>query len=86
MATSLPSDAPLARSYVAGTGPFPGRAAVLALTGGFITDFGDMVGAWAECAASVTDQRSDDPRLAEPAWSVLQDIAPRGRASHDGSR
>ena len=76
----------VAREYLAGTGPFPERVAVLTIVGGFITDFVDMVGAWADWATSVIEEWPDDPRLAEPAWSVLEEVAARetgsGRRSH----
>jgi PadR family transcriptional regulator AphA len=73
----------VARSYVAGTGPFPERAAVLAVVGGFITDFVDMVGTWAEWATTVIEDWPDDPRLAQPAWNVLEEVARRGRGPSD---
>jgi DNA-binding PadR family transcriptional regulator len=73
----------VARSYVAGTGPFPERAAVLAVVGGFITDFVDMVGAWAAWATTVIEEWPDDPKLAEPAWEVLEVVARRGRGGSD---
>jgi DNA-binding PadR family transcriptional regulator len=72
----------VARSYLAGTGPFPERAAVLALTGRFMTDFVDMVGRWADWAAAVVDPWPADPTQAEPDWSIYQDIA--GHAAHAG--
>jgi DNA-binding PadR family transcriptional regulator len=65
----------VALSYLTGTGPFPERAAVLALTGRFMTDFVDMVGRWADWAASVVEQWPADPTHAEPDWAVYQDIA-----------
>ncbi|HET9610898.1 MAG TPA: helix-turn-helix transcriptional regulator [Acidimicrobiales bacterium] len=71
----------VARSYLAGTGPFPERAAVLALVGRFMSDFADLVGAWADWATTVIDDWPDDPREAAPAWHVLDEIAggrPRG--------
>lgn len=68
----------VSRSYLTGTGPFPERAAVLAVVGGFITDFVDMVGTWADWATTVIDDWPDDPRQAEPAWDVLEAVARRG--------
>jgi DNA-binding PadR family transcriptional regulator len=73
----------VARSYLDGSGPFPERAAVLALTGRFMSDFVDMVSRWAEWAASVVDQWPADPKLADPDWETYRDIAqrrPRPRA------
>jgi len=67
----------IARGYVAGTGPFPERAAVLALTGRFLTDFDDMVGAWADWAHTVIADWPDDPAAAKPDWTALERIASR---------
>ena len=65
----------VARSYLAGTGPFPERAAVLALTGRFMTDYIEMVARWADWAETVVASWPDDPRLAEPDWATYRDIA-----------
>ncbi len=65
------------RSYLAGTGPFPERVAVLAVTGQFMTDFADMVGAWAQWATKVIETWPDDPRAAAPRWDVFEAIAAR---------
>jgi PadR family transcriptional regulator, regulatory protein AphA len=65
----------IARSYLDGTGPFPERAAVLVLTGRFLTDFADMVGNWADWAGTVIDEWPEDVRAAEPRWEVLAEIA-----------
>lgn len=67
----------VARSYLSGTGPFPERAAVLALVGRFHTDFADMVAAWADWAASTIAAWPDSPRRAEPDWTVMQQLAAR---------
>ncbi|OBJ31477.1 PadR family transcriptional regulator [Mycobacterium colombiense] len=67
----------IARSYVEGTAPFPERAAVLALTGRFLTNFADMVGEWADWAGTVVADWPEDVRCAEPKWDVLADIARR---------
>lgn len=69
----------VARSYLAGTGPFPERAAVLALTGRFMTDFVEMVGRWSEWAVGVIEDWPDDPKLAEPDWATFEEIANRRR-------
>jgi PadR family transcriptional regulator, regulatory protein AphA len=69
----------VARSYLAGVGPFPQRAAVLGVVGGFMTDFADMVGNWAEWATSIIEDWPDDPRDAEPVWEYFEEIARRGR-------
>ena len=69
----------IAQSYVEGSGPFPERAAVLAVVGRFLTDFADMVGDWADWAETVIGDWPDDPRAAQPAWDVLESIASRRR-------
>lgn len=71
----------VARSYLAGTGPFPERAAVLAVVGRFVTAFDDMAGTWAEWAATEIQDWPDDPRQAQPAWDVLEAVARRGDRS-----
>jgi DNA-binding PadR family transcriptional regulator len=68
----------VANSYLDGTGPFPERAAVLEITGKFMTDFADMVTAWASWAASVLADWPDDPADAEPNWATFESIARRG--------
>jgi len=75
----------VARAYVAGSGPFPERAAVLAVTGRFMTDFADMVGAWAQWAAGIIQEWPDDPRQAEPSWETLEEVARRGRSAATGT-
>lgn len=72
----------VARSYLDGTGPFPERAAILAVTGKFMTDFADMVAAWADWAASVLAEWPDDPADAEPDWATFEAIARRAAAAH----
>lgn len=68
----------VARSYLDGTGPFPERAAVLAVVGKLMTDFADAVAAWAEWADAVLARWPDDPADAEPDWATLEAIARRG--------
>ncbi|HEX7277488.1 MAG TPA: PadR family transcriptional regulator, partial [Acidimicrobiales bacterium] len=67
----------VARSYLAGTGPFPERAAVLAVVGRFHTDFADMVARWADWAAEVVDSWPDDPSRAQPDWEFMNQLAGR---------
>ena len=69
----------VARSYLAGTGPFPQRAAILGIVGGFMTDFADMVGNWGDWATSIIDDWPDDPKDAAPDWDYFEEIASRGR-------
>ena len=71
----------VARSYLAGTGPFPERAAVISVVGRFHTDFADMVANWADWAAGVIDTWPDDPSRAQPDWETLKQIAQRDPAS-----
>jgi DNA-binding PadR family transcriptional regulator len=70
----------VARSYLDGSGPFPERAAILAVVGRFMTDFTDMVLAWAAWATTVVDDWPDDPRDATPSWRTLEEIAARSAA------
>jgi DNA-binding PadR family transcriptional regulator len=72
--------AAVARSYLAGAGPFPERAPVLAITGRFVADFAEMVQRWAERAAATLEGWPDDPRQAEPDWAALEEVARRGAA------
>jgi DNA-binding PadR family transcriptional regulator len=73
----------VARSYLDGSGPFPERAAVLALTGRFMSDFADMVSRWAEWAGSIVERWPDDPKLADPDWDTYRSIAGRSPRSGD---
>jgi PadR family transcriptional regulator, regulatory protein AphA len=70
----------VARSYLAGTGPFQERAAVLSLVGGFLSDFADMVASWADWATGIIDTWPDDPSEAQPDWDVMEEIARRDPA------
>jgi DNA-binding PadR family transcriptional regulator len=76
----------VARSYLAGTGPFPERVGVLTVVGGFMTDFADMVGNWADWATSIIDDWPDDPGDAEPVWDYFEEIARRGRMKLEGKK
>ena len=67
----------VARSYVAGTGPFPERAAVLSVVGRFLTDFADMVNEWADRATTTIDSWPEDPSRAEPDWTFMKQLAKR---------
>jgi DNA-binding PadR family transcriptional regulator len=68
----------VANSYLEGTGPFPERAAILEITGKFMTDFADMVTAWASWAAAVLADWPEKPADAEPNWATFESIARRG--------
>jgi DNA-binding PadR family transcriptional regulator len=65
----------VARSYLAGTGPFPERAAILAVMGRLMTDFVDLVGRWAAWANEILDGWPADPSQATPDWATFHDIA-----------
>lgn len=67
----------VARSYLAGTGPFPERAAVLSVVGRFHTDFADMVNAWADWATTTIETWPDDPSQAEADWTFMKRVARR---------
>jgi DNA-binding PadR family transcriptional regulator len=67
----------VARSYLAGTGPFPERAAVLSVVGRFLTEFADMAATWADWAADVIDSWPDDPSRAQPDWAFMKQLARR---------
>ncbi len=66
-----------ARLYRDGDGPFPQRSAVIALTGKFMTDFSDMVSAWATWAAETVAGWPEDITSAEPDRQVFEAIAAR---------
>ena len=67
----------VARSYLAGTGPFPERAAVLTVVGRFLTEFADMVTTWAEWAEGVIETWPDDSSRAQPDWEWMIELARR---------
>jgi DNA-binding PadR family transcriptional regulator len=65
------------RGYLDGQAPFPERLAQIVVVGKFLTDFADMVHAWADWAAGVVEQWPDAPRGAEPDWATLEAVAAR---------
>src|SRR6266508_387065 len=67
----------VARSYLAGTGPFPERVAVLNVVGRFLTEFADMVDAWADWATTTIETWPEDPSQAEPEWTFMKRLARR---------
>ncbi|WP_328995436.1 PadR family transcriptional regulator [Kribbella sp. NBC_01245] len=67
----------VARDYLAGTGPFPDRAAVVSVVGRFHTDFADMVDAWADWATTTIETWPEDPSQATPDWTIMKRIAQR---------
>jgi PadR family transcriptional regulator, regulatory protein AphA len=58
-------------------GPFPQRLAVIALTGRFMTDFADMLAAWATWAADTVEAWPDDVASAQPDRRVFEAVAAR---------
>jgi PadR family transcriptional regulator AphA len=54
------------RAYLSGTGPFPERAAITQLVGGFLTDLYAMVAEWADWATALVDAWPDDVAQAKP--------------------
>ncbi len=67
----------VARNYITGEGPFPERAAVISVVGRFLTEFADMVDAWAESATATIETWPDDPSQAEPDWTFMKRLARR---------
>jgi len=76
----------VARSYLAGTGPFPERAAVLSVVGRFLTEFADMVATWADSAADAIDTWPDDPSRAQPDWAFMKQLSRRDATSPSSQR
>ena len=74
---NLREDARIASSYVAGTGPFPARAAQLALVGRYVSDFADMTLQWAEWATAVVTEWPHDISQAPASTDTLRHIARR---------
>jgi hypothetical protein len=67
----------VARSYLAGTGPFPERLFVLSVVGRFLTEFSDMVARWAEWANETIGAGPDDLGQAKPDLEWMQHVAAR---------
>jgi PadR family transcriptional regulator AphA len=67
----------VARGYLAGTGPFPDRAAILGVVGRFHADFADMVNDWADWATTTIEAWPDDPSQAEADLTFVKRIAER---------
>jgi DNA-binding PadR family transcriptional regulator len=66
-----------ARLYRDTGGPFPERLASIILVGRFLTDFADMIAAWAEWAESTVNAWPDDVSQAPPDWDTINAIASR---------
>jgi len=65
----------IARSYLAGTGQFPERAAVVILTGRYLAELADMTRRWADWASDVVEGWPEDLRAAEPDWASFAAVA-----------
>jgi DNA-binding PadR family transcriptional regulator len=78
-------DLALSRAYVAGEGGFPERAAVLEITGRFISDFARMVGEWAEWATAKVEAWPADVRAVEPDLTYFADYVRRAESDSGGS-
>jgi DNA-binding PadR family transcriptional regulator len=79
----------VARSYLDGAGPFPERAAILAVVGKLMTDFADSIANWAAWAGTVIDEWPDNPGDAVPDWATFETIAGRAdspRSTHTARR
>jgi DNA-binding PadR family transcriptional regulator len=74
-----------ARLYTESGGPFPDRLAQITLIGKFLTDFADMVEAWAQWAQSEIARWPDSAVSSPPAWDVLEQIAERSTRIASGS-
>jgi PadR family transcriptional regulator, regulatory protein AphA len=66
-----------ARLFRDSEGPFPERLPVIALTGKFMTDFADMLAAWAAWAADTVATWPEDVTAAEAPRAVFEEVASR---------
>ena len=73
--TQNASNLEAARSYVAGAGDFPSRAALNLLIGRFLTDYYAMVDNWARWAADVVRDWPADPADAPLDRDALAETA-----------
>ena len=55
---------------------------MLALVGGFLSDFADMVAQLGRLGGWGHDPWPDDPSEAQPNWDVMKEIAGRGYTPH----
>jgi DNA-binding PadR family transcriptional regulator len=67
----------IARSYLAGEGPFPERLPWLVLCGQFLEEFDIMVERWTEWAQRIVESWPDDIATAEPDIAALEAQARR---------
>jgi len=66
--------------YLEGTGTYPERLGILALTGRFIDDYLEMIDRWADWAAGVVDDWPAEPGKATPDISALAATVSQARA------
>ena len=66
--------------YLDGTGAYPERLAILALTGRFIDDYLEMIDRWAAWAAEVVDDWPAEPGNATPDIAALTATVSQARA------
>jgi DNA-binding PadR family transcriptional regulator len=65
----------IARSYLAGIGQFPERAAIIILSGRYLAELADMTRRWADWASEVIESWPEDPKAAEPDWASFAAVA-----------
>jgi DNA-binding PadR family transcriptional regulator len=74
-AADLAQHATVARSYLAGLGPFPHRTALLALTARYLVDVATMTHAWATWAIGIVETWPDEITAAEADWATFHQVA-----------
>ena len=77
----------VARSYLDGTGPFPERAAQLAVVGGFLDGFTELVREWSAWATDVVESwPAGGAAEAEPDRRVWKELVAGGAPFRSGAR
>jgi DNA-binding PadR family transcriptional regulator len=71
----------IGRQYLQGQGPFPQRAAQLALVSRFMTDFYALVGEWAGWASDVVESWPENPREATSDRAVIEETVRRAASA-----
>lgn len=66
--------------YLGGTGSYPERLAILALTGRFIDDYLEMIDRWAEWAGEIVGDWPAEPGNAKPDIAALEATVRQARA------
>jgi DNA-binding PadR family transcriptional regulator len=67
----------VAREYLEGNGPFPGRVAQDSLVAALLTGYWDAVANWAAWAKETVETWPDDLAEAEPPWDMIRALAER---------